>query len=394
MQKTRWLLNGIVMICFMDLFVQLPVMGPFAQSLGAGSFQIGLAVGLYSLTNMLGNMIAGIWIDRFGGKPILLTGLLLTASIILLYPLVQQPTHLLMVRVLHGLSGGLLVPSAFTLVSRYASGRGQGRSMALSGAAVGVAAIVGPASAGILKASVGLDRLFMSLSGLLVMGAILVWVGAPKSTKGKEEEAGSIRVRESRSAFLAAIRQKSVIQSYFGAFSLMFAMGALTFSLPLKVDALGFPVQTAGMMLSVFGVVAICMFLLPTNRMFDQGSPLKLSLAGGLLVIISLFALSLMQHRIAMFGVMAVYGLGFALLFPSLNALLVKHIASEHKGKAFGLFYAFFSLGVVAGSSGVGAFTENYDTALRIAAIFLLLSCGLLIVWQFVRSGRRIIAKS
>lgn len=382
------------MICFMDLFVQLPVMGPFAQSLGAGSFQIGLAVGLYSLTNMLGNMIAGIWIDRFGGKPILITGLLLTASIILLYPLVQQPGHLLMVRVLHGLAGGLLVPSAFTLVSRYASGQQQGRSMALSGAAVGVAAIVGPASAGILKASLGLDRLFISLSGLLVIGAILVWAGAPKSIKGNEGENDSIGGKESRLAFWAAIRQKSVIQSYFGAFSLMFAMGALTFSLPLKVDALGFPAQTAGMMLSVFGVVAICMFLLPTNRMFDQGSPLRLSLIGGLLVIISLFTLSLIQHQATMFGVMALYGLGFALLFPSLNSLLVNHIASEHKGKAFGVFYAFFSLGVVAGSSGVGAFTEDYDVALRLAAIFLLLSCGLLMIWQLVRGGRRVTTKS
>ncbi|GAA0137495.1 hypothetical protein YSY43_43360 [Paenibacillus sp. YSY-4.3] len=53
------LLYGIVMLCFMDLFIQLPVMGPFAKSLGAGSFVIGLAVGLYSLTNMFGNIAAG-----------------------------------------------------------------------------------------------------------------------------------------------------------------------------------------------------------------------------------------------------------------------------------------------------------------------------------------------
>lgn len=395
MQKTKWLLNGIVMICFLDLFVQLPVMGPFAQSLGAGSFQIGLAVGLYSLTNMLGNMIAGIWIDRFGGKPILIIGLLLTASVILLYSLVQQPVHLLMVRVLHGLTGGLLVPSAFTLVSRYASGRQQGRSMALSGAAVGIAAIIGPASAGILKASVGLDKLFISLSGLLVMGAILVWVGGYQSVNGDEGEADSVDGDgKFRAGFLAALRQKPVIQSYFGAFSLMFAMGALTFSLPLKVEALGFPAQTAGMMLSVFGVVAICMFLLPTNRIFDQGSPLKLSLIGGLMVILSLFALSLLQHQVAMFGVMALYGLGFALLFPSLNALLVNHIASEYKGKAFGMFYAFFSLGVVAGSSGVGAFTADYDIALRFAAIFLLLSCTLLMIFQLMRRDRQVAGKS
>lgn len=380
MPKTKWLLNALVLICFMDLFIQLPVMGPLALSLGANSFQIGLAVGTYSLTNMVGNMLAGFWIDRYGGKRVLLAGLVVTAGILLLYTAVQQPAELLAVRVLHGLSGGLLVPSAFTLVSRVASARDQGRSMALSGAAVGVAAIFGPALAGILKASEGLDWLFIVASALLVSGGALVLLGKLHDNRVQSGGTGASSA-SAKQAFIATLRNESVATAYYGAFALMFAMGALTYSLPLKAEALGLPDQAAGLMLSVFGVVAISLFVLPSNRWFDRGAPLRLCAAGGAIVILSLIALSMIGHQAGMFAVMAVYGLGFALLFPSLNALLVGHVSPDHKGKAFGMFYAFFSLGVVAGSSGLSAITGDYDLALRLAAGFLIVSCTGVGVW-------------
>lgn len=380
MPKTKWLLNTLVLICFMDLFIQLPVMGPLALSLGADSFQIGLAVGMYSLTNMIGNMLAGIWIDRFGGKKILITGLLMTAGILLLYTVVRQPSELLAVRVLHGLSGGLLVPSVFTMVSRVASARNQGRSMAQSGAAVGVAAILGPAFAGIMKASAGLDWLFVSASALLLLGGGLALFGKLREGGGQSEEQDDSS-SHAKQVFIDTLRNPSAATAYYGAFALMFAMGALTYSLPLKAEALGLPDQAAGLMLSVFGVVAISLFVLPSNRWFDQTSPLRLCAVGGAIVIVSLFTLSMTGQQMGMYAVMAVYGLGFALLFPSLNALLVSQVRPEHKGKAFGMFYAFFSLGVVAGSSGLSAFAGEYDLTLRIASGFLLATCGGVGIW-------------
>lgn len=385
--NAKRVINLLVFICFMDLFIQLPVMGPLALSLGASSFQIGLAVGMYSLTNMIGNMLAGFWIDRYGGKKVLLAGLVSTAGILLLYTMVRQPAALLAVRVLHGLAGGLLVPSAFTLVSRAAQAQAQGRSMALSGAAVGVAAILGPALAGIMKASAGLDGLFVVASALLFLGGALVVFGKLRDGRDRPDDQDAFSISAAQ-AFMATLRNEAAATAYYGAFALMFAMGALTYSLPLKAEALGLPTQAAGLMLSVFGVVAISLFILPSNRWFDRVSPLRLCAAGGGIVILSLLALSMIGQQAGMFAVMAVYGLGFALLFPSLNALLVGHVRPEHKGKAFGMFYAFFSLGVVAGSSGLSAFTGDYNLVLRLAAGFLLVSCSGVGIWVIRRRKR------
>ncbi|UTW69317.1 hypothetical protein KHA80_20975 [Anaerobacillus sp. HL2] len=46
----------------------MPIIAPFAQNLGATNLLIGLIIGMYSLTNMGGNIIAGLWIDKFGRK--------------------------------------------------------------------------------------------------------------------------------------------------------------------------------------------------------------------------------------------------------------------------------------------------------------------------------------
>ena len=51
---------------------------------------------------------------------------------------------------------------------------------------------------------------------------------------------------------------------------------------------------------------------------------------------------------------MAIYGIGFAFLFPSINSLLIDSSSPEFRGKAYGYFYAFFSIGVVAGSGVIG----------------------------------------
>lgn len=369
------LLYGLVFICFMDLFVQLPIMGPFAKSLGSGSFVIGLAVGLYSLTNMFGNLVAGLWIDRIGGKIVLISGLAITACVLLLYVLVTEPAHLLVVRFVHGLAGGLLVPSAFTLVSKYSpKGNGEGKTMALSGAAVGIAAIVGPAASGILKARVGLDSLFLYTAILLAVGALLAFLWAPRDDRRTDEERAKPQHSiEQSSNFLSILHNKSVIQSYVGAFLLMFAIGALTYALPLKAEQLAFPDQIAGLLLSTFGIVAILVFVLPVNVVFDRFPSRRLIAMGGCFVVISLWLLSVLSDMILMFIVMGFFGLGFALLFPSLNTLLIQNVSPEHKGKAFGMFYAFFSVGVVMGSSGLSAFTSYYDNVLRMAAVFILI---------------------
>src|SRR5699024_3242300 len=75
----------IIVICFLDLFIQLPIITPFAISLGASEYTAGIIVAVYSLFNMAGNVFGGYFSDRAGRKNMLLYGMVLQVVIIMTY---------------------------------------------------------------------------------------------------------------------------------------------------------------------------------------------------------------------------------------------------------------------------------------------------------------------
>ena len=339
-------------MAFLDTFSQLPIMSTFAQSLGGTPLIIGLVVGMYSFANMIGNIIAGAAVDKFGAKKILYISMGITSFIVLLYTVVQSGEQLLVVRFMHGFSDGFLIPAAFTFLSKQTNAKRQGKAMALSGAAVGTAAIVGPAFSGIMKATAGVEWVFITISILMALGTIVSLFFLPNNVSRKDTSRTQMMNKED---MVELLKSEPLLQAYIGAFTLMFSQGIVTYMLPVKVEALALKASTTGMMLSVFGITAILFFLLPTNRIYDRFNRSKLMLIGIAVMAFALSLLGLFATKGMLFIVMMIYGIGFAILFPSINALLVENTTDDNRGKAFGLFYAFFSLGVVAGSFTVGA---------------------------------------
>src|SRR5690625_3436177 len=98
----------IIIVAFLDTFIQLPIITPYALQLGASYGLTGVIVAIYSFTNMIGNIVGGHWIDKFGRKKMLFTGIITVFIALLFYPLAQNGVHLLFARLIHGLAGGIL----------------------------------------------------------------------------------------------------------------------------------------------------------------------------------------------------------------------------------------------------------------------------------------------
>lgn len=88
---------------------------------------------------------------------------------------------------------------------------------------------------------------------------------------------------------------------------------------------------------------------------------------------LSQLLISQSSSTLALYIVLGLYGVGFALLFPSINTMLIKATPAGLRGKAYGYFYAFFSLGVVAGSSVLGWLPFNIIEGFMFTGIILLL---------------------
>lgn len=367
----------IIVIAFLDTFSQLPIIAPFAQSLGATSLLIGLIVGMYSLANMGGNIIAGQWIDKFGRKKILVIGLFSVSICLIGYAFVTTPQQLLLVRFLHGIGGGLLVPAAFAFLGDHSRTATRGKTMAFSGACVGISAIIGPAFGAIITRTLGIDWVFYIISALFLVTAIFVMIILKENFSTKQTE----KTKFDTEATLKLLRLPPLINAYIGAFSLMLTLGILAYMLPFKITASGQSIAFSGILMSSFGIVAILFFVLPTNQIFDQVKREKMVIVGMLFVTGSLVILSLFELIFILFIAMFFYGIGFACIFPSVTALVIDHSNKHERGRAFGLFYAFFSLGVVVGSFIVGALNTPPNQGLFIGA-FIMLCLALIVQWR------------
>lgn len=368
----------IIFFAFFDLFTQLPIMTPLAVSYGATPFLAGLVVGMFSFANMFGNVTSGILTDKTGPFRMVFIGLLFSGISLFLYQFAGNVYWLLAVRFIHGLTGGLIIPAGFTMVANRTAKEKKGKGSAISGAFVGLAAILGPAFSGILASKTSeLTVLKFTSVAMIVLSVLSFFIlrKASDAMKGTKVQKGERPIRQ-------LFRTLPIVKAYAGAFFLMFSQGVLAYMLPLKVADLGSDAQTSGMLLSTFGIVAVMVFLLPTNRLFDRIPPVRTLVFGMSLMGVGLLLISMSQTLSLLYVMMGLYGIGFAFLFPSINSLLIGATTEDNRGKAYGYFYAFFSIGVVAGSGVTGVLQLTADGGFLLTGIVLLIVAAVFGFWK------------
>lgn len=356
----------IIIVSFLDTFIQLPIITPYALELGASHMLAGAIVAVYSLTNMVGNIFGGHWIDRYGRKRMLFTGMLFAGIILLFYPLAQTGWQLFIIRFFHGLAGGILIPAAFAYVGDQSKKGSRGKAMALTGACIGTAAIVGPAVGGIMAARAKADYVFILVAVLFFISLLLIYFFVEESFKSTEKGKFSF------SEFVPLLKHPLVLQASFAAFAIMISNGTLAFALPLKVEEMGLTSSTTGMLLSTYGIVALIVFLTPLNRIFDKYSPVSLVVIGIMIIGFVHIMLNITAVYSLTIGLMVIYGIGFAFVFPSMNRIVTEASTKVDRGKAYGIFYAFFSLGAVLGSFFSGATSDALGLPFLSSAITMI----------------------
>src|SRR5699024_7672819 len=256
----------VIVVAFLDTFIQLPIITPYSLELGASYALAGAIVAVYSFTNMIGNILGGHWIDHYGRKKMLFTGIVTVFVILLFYPIAQNGVQLFFVRFFHGLAGGVLIPAAFAYIGDQSANKSRGKTMAFTGASIGIAAIVGPAVGGVMAARASIESVFLLVAGLFFITVFIVFFFVKESFVTTER--GKFNFKD----FLPLIKHPLIILSSLAAFALMVSNGTLAFALPLNVEAMARTTETTGMLLSTFGIVALIVFLTPINCIYDRFS--------------------------------------------------------------------------------------------------------------------------
>ncbi len=354
---TVWAARLVVFAAFFDLFVQFPTIAPYAESLGASAAFVGIIVAAYSFTNLFGNLGAGYILDRWGRRTPMLLGMAITVIAVFSYSLVQTPEQMMAARAVHGIGAAVLAPGAFSIIGDRTASDRWGRAMGLTGALIAVAALIGPPAAGILRDVWGANVVFYVDSAFILITLIAFLIiardGSPTVLEGESAPHDATR-DDTR-------RNPALWSAYAAAFAITVGIGALVTHLPLMLEEQGETAARSGYSFGIYALVAMLVMASPISRAGDRYGrfgPLMLGLVG---IAIGLALLGVLEGYGGVVAGMAVFGLGYGLVFPAATALVASATGTDRRGMAFGVFYAVYSFGVVVGASGSGRLASLSD---------------------------------
>jgi len=344
-------ISVITFLGFLDTHLLIPVMALYATELGAGLGITGLIIGLYSITNTPANILFGRLIDKTGYKYPLCIGLIIDALGMFLYTLCHMPLHLALVRVFHGLSGGLIGPSTMSATAEYSQKTGKGRAMGVYGMAMAATTLVGYGVSGVVVSKLGFQWLFFIGAGLLIIGALLT-LTLPGGRKGI-----TVTEKTTDGQGLGVIKElfkrRDLRIAYSSIFAQYFTFGGVVTLLPLHIKQLGMEAYHVGILLATFAV-AFIIVQFPGGLFSDRFGRRIPTMTGLCLCIVALVLLSTESTLLLLIPTMAFYGIAYGLLFPSISAMVVDSTAVEERGIATGVFHALLTAGVAIGAPVLG----------------------------------------
>ncbi|MCY3895257.1 MAG: MFS transporter [Chloroflexi bacterium] len=376
-----WAARLVVFAAFFDLFVQFPTMAPHARNLGASAALVGIVVAAYSMTNLFGNLGAGFVLDRWGRRGPIIIGLAITALAVLSYAFVRTPEQLLVARAIHGIGAAALTPGAFSIIGDWVASDQRGRAMGLAGAMIAIPAMIGPPVAGFLRDAWGADSVFFLDAAVLA----ITLIAFAAVTRGLPYKAAR-RVAQSAADGAATPIGRLMLSANATLFAVTIGVGVLVAHLPLVLESQGESAARSGFSFAIFALVAILVMASPVGGASDRMGRFVPLLGGLVGVAAGLAVLGVAEDYGVIAAGMAVFGLGYGLVFPAATALVTESAGPGRRGMAFGIFYAVYSLGVAIGSAGSGRLAEFYEEPMGlpffVAAVIVLVAVPIVGVFR------------
>lgn len=139
----------------------IPVRAIYARDHGATPAELGLMASSYLLGSFAMQLPGGIASDRWGRKPLLVSGIAAAGIITFLFLLWDQPWYFIALRFIEGVASGAINPAASAYVMDTVPVRERGAAFGWYGSAQSAGLMLGPAFGGILSDAFGYPAPFI-----------------------------------------------------------------------------------------------------------------------------------------------------------------------------------------------------------------------------------------
>lgn len=383
-------LASIYALRMLGLFLVLPVFALEARRYPGGDDPVwlGLAMGIYGLTQGLLQLPFGMASDRFGRKRVIVLGLLVFALGSCWAALANDLVGLLVGRSLQG--AGAVSAAVTALLADLTRDEVRTKAMALVGGSIGLMFALSLVVSPLLTAWIGLPGLFW-LTGVLALlgiGVVIGWVPpAPELTPEPEPLTG-----QGRGRLRDVLQHADLMRLNVGVFVLHAVQLAMWVSVPALLVQAG--LQTAQhWQVYLPAVLLSFLFLGVVFAAERRGHLKKVFLVSIVLIAMAQVGLLVQSAGTTSLSALALWLLVFFCGFNALEATqpsLVSRMAPRAmRGTAMGVFNTLQSLGFFVGGLGGGWLVKSWGTPV------LFLCCGvamlgwLLVAWPVQMPGRR-----
>lgn len=372
-RKSLFGLASLYAFRMLGLFMLLPVLALYAEDYsGSTVVLVGVALGIYGLTQGLFQIPFGFLSDRIGRKPVIIGGMLLFLAGSILAALADSMWGLIAGRALQG--AGAVASTIMALLSDLTTEQNRTKAMAAVGGSIGVAFAVAMISGPILANIWGLSGLFWLTAFLAILGMmVLVFVVPTPAVTTHNAEAEAVP-----SMFGKLLRDGELLRLNLGIGILHFAQMASWVSVPLVLEQTLFYGRDQHWIiyLAVIGLSFLCM--LPFIIVAEAKRKMKPVFVGAvvLLAIGEILLGSGYTSRTWFLLGLFVFFMAFNLLEATLPSLVSKIAPAGGRGTAMGIYSTSQFLGTFLGGVTGGLVAHHYGYA----QVFLMVA-ALILVW-------------
>ena len=339
-------LSSILGLRMLGLFLILPVLALYVNDIPkATPLTIGVALGIYGLTQAILQIPFGYFSDRIGRKPMLVIGLLLFTFGSVIAATADSINIVILGRALQG--SGAIASVALAFLSDLTREEQRTKAIAILGISIGCSFVIALVLGPILDVLVGLSGIFWTaaLLSILAVPAVMILLPQANSTVGTKD------LQPTWPQLFREFRQIKLLSMDFGIFVLHMMLTALFVAVPfLLLEVLELPsAKHWEIYVPVLAVAVLGM--LPLLRLSMKKKYTFAMLRVG--VVILFIAFSVLSFFPASFVVLIVglwlFFLAFTLLEALMPSLMSRLAPPAAKGTAIGVYNTFHFMGIFVG---------------------------------------------
>ena len=378
-------LASIYGLRMLGLFLILPVFAIYARELPGGQDRllVGLALGIYGLTQAALQIPFGIASDRFGRKPVMMLGMLIFAVGSFLAGVAHSIDGIILGRAIQG--AGAISAAISAMIADSTRDHNRTKAMAMVGMTIGMSFLASLIAGPVLYHWIGVPGMFV-LTGLLALVAIAVirWVVPDVPMSAPAEEVGPGQP-------VPSVLTPALLRLHFSIFVVNFAQVAMFVVVPVAlVQHAGIPLRHHWM---VYLPVTVGSFALAVPGIIwaeSRGHMRAVLRSGVALMALSMFAMAFgYRSEVPLIAELFLFFVSFNLMEALLPSLVSRLAPAARKGLAMGVYNTAQSLGLFAGGALGGLLAKLWSAEGVFLACGLLCSVWLVVAWFVQQPPRR-----